>query len=139
MKRLMMTIFLFCLLGLPAFSAEQAQTSETKSKLRLILFYSSHCGACLKLENEYIPVILKKYGDAIELEQKEINEKKQHLEQLLTYNPEGTVPTMVVPSLNKVFVGVEEIETNVTPIIKDFVAGKLSLASGQGSNPKKKP
>ncbi len=138
MRRLMVTIILLCLLSLPAFSAEQAQSSASKSKLHLILFYSSHCGACLKLENEYIPVILKKYGDAIDLDQREINEKKEHLEQLLTYNPEGTVPTMVVPSLNKVFVGVEEIETSVTPIIKDFVAGRLSPSSNQGSGTKKK-
>ena len=95
---------------------------KTSNRLEMTLYFSRHCGACMRLEHEYIPNILKKYGDKINLQQKEIGEEK-NLKELLEVNPEGSVPTMVIAG--NVYVGVDEIEKNVTSIIEDFIAGKL--------------
>ncbi len=138
MKRFLLVLILLLSLGqLTANCQSKDAETNAKNRLKLTLYYSSHCGACMRLENEYIPVILKKYGDKIDLTQKEIGEE-QNLQELLQINPEGTVPTMVVAG--RIFVGVDEIEENVTPIIQAFVEGKLNLKDAKNQpGEKKKP
>ncbi len=121
MKKFIGLIFLsLLLLTSGSLFAKEKQTN----RLEMTLYFSRHCGACMRLEHEYIPGILKKYGDKIDLAQKEIGEEK-NLKELLEVNPEGSVPTMVIAG--NVYVGVDEIEKNVTSIIEDFIAGKLKM------------
>ncbi len=126
MKRvLLFGLVVFFLLG-GAISLLAANDADSKERLHILLFYSKRCGACMKVENEILPPILKKYGDRIDLVQKEINEKGV-MEELTLYNSRASVPTMVVGG--KIFVGSDEIAENLENIIEEFIAGKLAVNS----------
>ncbi len=122
MRKIIFFVITFLLLSFNLLFAKETDLSQKKG-LEIRLYFSRHCGACMRLEHEYVPKILKKYGDKITFVQKEVS-NKENLNELLEINPEGTVPTIVVAG--KVFSGVEEIEKNLTPIIEDFIAGRLT-------------
>ncbi len=124
-KVLFLVLLIFSLLG-GAISLLAANDTNSKEKLHILLFYSRHCGACMKVENEILPPILKKYGDKIDLVQKEISEKGV-MEELALYNSRSSVPTMVVGG--KIFIGSDEIAENLEKIIKEFIAGELAVNS----------
>ena len=137
MKRfigLLLLVGIFSLISINSLAAN-ADNSNDKEKLHILLFYSKHCGACMKVENEILPPLLKKYGDRIDLTQKEISEKGV-IEELVQYNEKSSVPTMVVAG--QILVGSDKIEEKLEGIIKDFIAGKIKNNSIAPPEAKKK-
>ncbi len=137
MKKIFFYSVLIGLTSLFINSIGYCKDPSSGKKLLITIYYSRHCGACLKVENEVLPTIIKKYGAYIQLIQKEIGEKK-NLEELMNYNPKGTVPTIKI--YDKIYVGVEQIQENLEKVIQDFISGKLSIQSKfLTSNPKESP
>ncbi len=134
LKRVISGLFSFCLIFLLTSNFTSFANQNKKEKLPVLLFFSKHCGACLHIENEFLPSILKKYGDIIALTQKEISEKSV-LEELTRYNKEATIPTMVIG--NKVLVGSKQIEENLPKIIQEFLSGKFKPSSLDTTSKKK--
>lgn len=88
-------------------------------KLKVRLFYVPTCKACLRLKKEYIPYIEKRYGKYIEIEKINIFEDKEGLELLISLDPQGTVPSILVG--NNFLKGSSEIKKYLGIIIEQFI------------------
>ncbi len=129
MKRLIYFIFLFAFLFGFASASFCKQVGQEKEKtVKAILFYSSHCGACMYIEENYLPKVFKKYGDKFQLLQKEISDK-ENFEQLLVINDRGSVPTMKIGDI--VLIGRDKIERELEPIIDALLKGETPVLTNE--------
>ncbi len=123
MKRILFSLVIF-FVGLLLSSQYVFAGGEVKSNakpVKAILFYSSHCGACMHVEQKFLPKLFKKYGDKFQLLQKEISDK-ENFEQLLTINDRGSVPTLKIGDI--VLIGRDKIENSLESIIDALLEGK---------------
>lgn len=127
--QLFLGIFVFCAVALPL----AAKTQKTD----VFLFYSSHCGSCLRLKSEFIPRIMEAYGSTVNLQQINTDEPSG-LSVLISlaekFNRQGSwVPSVLIGE--DFLVGGDEIEGNLERLIQEYsrkknaVPLKLSRAS----------
>ncbi len=98
-------------------------------KVEVYLFYSPHCGHCIRLEKEFIPQLQEKYKDKIALRYMDIT-KEENLKALIalskTYKVEhSAVPTVFVG--NSCLVGVKDIENNLESLIDKYYGSRTSF------------
>ncbi|MFH1767769.1 MAG: cytochrome c biogenesis protein CcdA [Candidatus Omnitrophota bacterium] len=96
--------------------------AATGGKIEVLLFYSPSCGSCIKLKNEFLPKILDKYKDKIEI--KIYNTKEQaNLVLFVSLAEQYNVDKASVPSIfigNDFVVGRKDIEDNFELLIEKY-------------------
>jgi len=98
--------------------------------LRIMVFYSVGCRACMEVEKEILSDLEKKYGDSILIERYDIGlpqnyEQMARLERLYQVNGGGYVPEVVVA--RHVLMGKEEIAARLDEIIHDALEEPIDL------------
>ncbi len=96
--------------------------AKDKDKLKVVLFYSPHCGACIRLEKEFLSQILEKYKDRLTLEALDID-KPKNLSVLVGLAKQFPTKKAVVPTIligNTLLNGVKEIESNLETLIDRY-------------------
>ncbi|MDD5006311.1 MAG: hypothetical protein PHS93_07460 [Candidatus Omnitrophica bacterium] len=91
-------------------------------KVKLKLFYSPHCKACIVLKAEYIPGIISRYKDKIEIEYLDITEEeifKSYSALTKVFNTGVRVPAILVG--NHFLVGSRQIRNSLEPILKEYI------------------
>ena len=131
-RKIIIGIFVF-LLFLPSAQNEALSIKQGNlglGKIQAFLFYSPHCGACLKLDKEYLRKIERKYAGKINIIRFNIDQEKNFA--LLSalarqYHSDGIyTPTMVVG--NKMLVGVNAIEQNLEKLINNSLPADILLS-----------
>jgi len=92
-------------------------------KLKVLLFYSPHCGHCIKLEKEFLPKISNKYKDKIDLRYLNV-ENPKNLSLLVSLSRQYHVNRAGVPSIfigNDFITGTKEIENNLEQLIYKYL------------------
>jgi len=123
-------IFVFIvtvILSLPLFAAGDKQ----EDKPTVYLFYSSHCGACAKLGEEYMPRLEKKYGDKIIIDKQNIAEARA-MSMLLRLCDLYKKAKPVTPSAligNNFLTGASNIKDNLEKHLDDILAGRQANAN----------
>ncbi len=89
--------------------------------LRVFVFYSPGCRACMEIEKDFLPGIEEKYGSLIAVEQYDVSvlknyEQMMKLEELYGVEDGGYVPEVIVSEY--VLMGKEEIEANLGQTIE---------------------
>ena len=119
-----------------------AQAGE--SPLRVMVFYSPGCRACMEVERDVLPGIEKKYGDSIAVEQYDVslaNNYEQMIKLERLYGVDGGyVPEVIVSEY--VLMGKEEIVGNLDSTIqkalveaKDVKKNKFSVSQAAEYHP----
>ncbi len=104
------------------FTTSISAFAKDEGKLRVVLFYSSHCGACARLKKEFLPQILEKYKDRLILETLNID-KPENLSVLVGLAEQFPKKKAVVPTIfigNAFLNGVKEIEENLEALIEKY-------------------
>ncbi|MFH1854179.1 MAG: hypothetical protein ABH815_02580 [Candidatus Omnitrophota bacterium] len=109
--------------------AETIKTAASVIPLRVMVFYTPGCRACMEIEHGTLPNIEKKYGEAITIEQYDIslaNNYEQMIKLEKLYGVEGGyVPEIIVAGY--VLMGKEEIAANLDNTIQKALADSPSL------------
>ncbi|MBC8473665.1 MAG: hypothetical protein H8D54_02530 [Candidatus Omnitrophica bacterium] len=99
---------------------EESSLGEDKifngTPLRVFVFYSPGCRACIEIEKDFLPGIEEKYGSRIALEQYDVSvlknyEQMMRLEELYGAEDGGYVPEVIVSGY--VLMGKEDIIANL--------------------------
>jgi len=139
--RKIFTIFLVLFLAVPVFGQTQPAKAEKADngvkKPVVYFFYSPHCGACMKLDKEFLPDIFKQYENKIQWERINVMEAKgmSMLIRLveLYKKPRPATPTMLVGEV--LLMGSTDIKTNLVNNIEDILAGRRQHYSGITADP----
>jgi|GEM_PF-2715861 len=121
----MKTIIAFCTAVL---CSAVLYAQGTTGKIPITFYYSEHCVHCIKVKNEVIPVLEKKYADTVTIVRKHNAEEKVYKEFLALcsqYHVDPFVPALYVvlsPSEKYLLVGVDNIELNVFKLLDGFLA-----------------
>ena len=124
LKKVVLFILSAAILISPSISA-----FSRNQKLKIILFYSPHCGHCIKLEKEFMPKIMDKYKDKIYLESLNVDNNK-NLSLLVSLSRQYRANRAGVPSIfvgNDFLVGTKEIEDNLERLIYKYSHKKSVL------------
>lgn len=100
---------------------EKIEAIAGERPLRVMVFYSPGCRACMEVERDILPDIEKKYGDSIAVEQYDISltrnyEQMMRLERLYGVEEGGYVPEVIVSKY--VLKGKEEILSGLSAAIQ---------------------
>lgn len=90
--------------------------------IHIKLFYSSHCKNCIDIKEEYLPKIISKYKDKIEVEYLNTAQQK-NFELLLaaeqSFNIKARVPSILIGDY--FLIGPNQIKSQLEPIIKEHI------------------
>ena len=103
--------------------------AKDKGGLRVVLFYSPHCGACIRLKREFLPQILEKYRDKLTLEALDVD-KPENLSVLVGLAKQFPAKKAVVPTIligNTLLNGVKEIENNLETLINRYSGKRVTF------------
>jgi len=91
-------------------------------KVRILLFYSPHCGHCIRLEKEFLPKVIDKYKNKINLEFLSV-ENKRNLSLLISLTQRYHMKRPGVPSVligNDFITGTKVIEKSLDQLIYKY-------------------
>jgi hypothetical protein len=108
----------------------QIEEIAAERPLKVLVFYSTGCRACMEIERDLLPDIEQKYGDAIAIEQYDIGlpenyEQMTRLEKLYGIEGGGYVPEVVVSRY--VLMGKEEIFSRLDEAIHDALEEPIDV------------
>jgi len=122
MKKL---IFILITLFIPFFIFSQDLALDSH-KPQVILFYSPHCKACLKLKEEFLPKMEEKYKERVEWIHLSVLDNKKNLSLLFSiagrFKKKPSVPSVLLG--DNFLVGREEIENNLENLIQKVLKEK---------------
>jgi len=116
----LLIIFILCSLNLYAYS----------NQIQIYLFSSPHCKVCLKLKKEFIPKILSKYKNEVELRELNVDEPKNLALLVYLFGQYYQGKKVMIPSVfvgSALLVGRKEIETNLDNFLHKYSKKKFSL------------
>jgi cytochrome c biogenesis protein CcdA len=97
--------------------------SYPEEKPVVILFYSPHCKACIKLKSEFLPLIKEKYKNKVEWKELSIIDNEKNLALLYSvaarFNRKAAVPSILIGDIY--LKGTKEIEDNLERIITEVL------------------
>ncbi|OPX31021.1 MAG: hypothetical protein B1H08_00130 [Candidatus Omnitrophica bacterium 4484_171] len=123
MKHLFLKRTVLLVLSAAIFIFPSLNVLSKDQKLKVILFYSSHCGHCIKLEKEFMPRIINRYKDKVDLETLNVEDSK-NLNVLVSLSRQYGKNRAGVPSVfvgNDFIVGTREIENNLERLIDKYL------------------
>jgi len=103
----------------------------------ITFYYSSHCNHCLKIKQEVVPVIQKKYNNKVRIVMKNTGQENamgEFLDLCRQYKMEAYVPafyTVLSDEEKYLLIGSDKIEDNIFTLLDAFFA-KSQNASSQG-------
>jgi len=122
-------LFLFALLVLcvSLFGTSPAYAEDRTIEIKL--FQSPHCKACIRVKQEYLPVIISKYRDKINIEYFDVTQPESlkiyaALEKAL--GKDLKIPLVLIGA--NILMGVDDIVSNLEPIIKKYIASGVPAA-----------
>lgn len=117
----MKRIFFFLWVLLYFFTA-QSNNALADEKIKLKLFYASGCKHCIVIREQYLPEIISKYKDKIEIEYLNIAEQ-QNFQQYLAlekkFNVKTRVPLILIGS--NLLIGSTQIKERLEPVLREFI------------------
>ena len=107
--------------GINETSLLQMEKIASERSLRVIVFYSSGCRACMEIDRDLLPRVEEKYGEEIIVERYDIGltqnyEQMVRLEKLCGVEKGGYVPEVIVSRY--VLMGKEEITSQLDEVIE---------------------
>lgn len=115
-------LFLFVLLVLCVSLFDAAPAAAESRAIDIKLFHSPHCKACIRVKQEYLPVIISKYKGKISIEYFDVTEPESlkiyaALEKAL--GRDLKIPLALIGA--NVLIGADDIVSNLEPLIEKYI------------------
>ena len=102
-------------------------TEESSNRVKLKVFYSTNCKACLKLKEDYLSKIISKYKDKIELDYLNTDDRenfKLYLALEEKFDIDMKVPSVLIG--NHILIGTKQITSRLEPILKKYILSSFT-------------
>ncbi len=118
-RKIFLAVFIFVFLVAP--SSVSAEKTSPNRTLKLIFFYSHTCHKCITLQNEFMPIIQKKFKEKIKIEFRDIMDIENYNLLLGLKEQYGVTDKNGLPVLflgGKFLSGEDEVKKELMPLIE---------------------